>query len=626
MIKAVLRSLILVLFLTSCSSGRSIVATPTSIIPTQAPTSTSTPTPAVTPTPSPIGITEIANLGKGSANLVAWSPDRKSYIIGGSLGIHIYDADTHKEIKYIPKELVFDVKFSPDGQLIGVMSFKYVTIIRLSDEKVLFERESTQLSEMAFSSDSRLFAYVLGCWQNECSDSVIIHDYSAQKDIFTLNIETDSEIVLLNKIVFNSDSTLLAAADSNGSIYVWDTATGKLTVTLKGHKKSVIDLQFSPNNLLASSSDDGTVRLWDIEQSKTTKILSGFQGEIEKIIFSSDGSTLEVFTDTLVQTFDTVSWKRLSSEKYTDSNALLLQELRSNGGYIEFVDGFAYSPDGQTLAVGSYASSPVLLWDIATKQIKATIETKAIGLVYSHQGLLLTSVDDDGNISVWDTGNYAQLQTTKISPVDSIVFSPDDLNLAVSSEGKILIWNIQQDKIVQTINTDSKKTILLTYAPNGDVISAVDESSFSVKSWNTSIGEVVHSFTPPENPDYRQAVNLSNDVLAIFKPTDFQNNIIELWDIVSGEKLQEFKGINDYMYPRLAYSPDRKVVAISYFYGITFYCSNTGKPIYVYNKEVNWVKFSFSPDGNYLAIGDSGGNIRLWDVSRIVQESSCSNP
>lgn len=625
MIKTILRFLILAMLLTSCSYAR-INTTP--IIPTQTPTSTSTPIPTVTLTPIPIGIKEIANLGKGSADLVEWSPDGKFYIIGGSLGIRIYDANSHNEVKYIPKEFVNNVWFSPDGQLIGVRSSKYLTIIRLSDEKVLFEIESTQLSEMAFSTDSRLFAYVLGCWQNECSDTIIVHDYSAQKDILKLNIQTDSELVFLNKIAFNSDNTLLAAAGSNGLIYVWDISTGKLIVTLKGHKKSVIDLQFSPNSsdLLASSSYDGTVQLWDIKQNKTTKILSGFQSEFEKIIFSSDGSTLEVFTDSLVQTFDTISWKKLSSEKYTDADSLLLQELRSNGGYIEFTGGFAYSPDGQTLAVGSSASSPVLLWDITTKQIKATIETEASRLVYSHQGLLLTSVDDDGNISVWDANNYAQLQTTKISPVDSIVFSPDDLNIAVSSEGKILIWNIQQDKIVQIINTGSEKAILLTYDPNGDAISAVDENSFSIKSWNTSTGEVVHSFTPPENLDYRQVVNLSNDVLAIFKQTGIQNNVIELWDIVSGEKSQEFKGINDYVYPRLAYSPNRKVVAISYFYGITFYCSNTGKPIYVYDEEVNWVKFSFSPDGNYLAIGDSRGNIRLWDVSRIVQESSCENP
>lgn len=627
--KTVLSILLSVLFLASCSSSRSNIATATPIIPTQTPALTRTPTPSVTPTPIPIEITEIFNLGKGSANDIAWSPDGKLYAVGGSLGVHLFDAKTSKEISFIPLELAVIISFSPDSQLLGVESADYIRIVNVTDGKILVEIKGLTTGHIAFAPNSRTFAYVLGCWERECNDSIHIWDIETNKEILAINIQPATEIITFSQISFNPAGTDLVGAGSDNMVYVWDVSSGKLKFSMKGHTKQVVDLQFSPanGNLLASSSDDGTVRLWNIEQNKTIKILSGFQGKIKKLTFSSDGSTFEVFTDNLVQTFDTVSWKRLSSKKYADTDSLLLQELRSNGGYIEFVDGFAYSPDGRTLAVGSYASSPILLWDIATKQIKATLETKASRLIYSHQGLLLASVDDDdGNISVWDMSNYAQLKSIKTSPVDSIVFSPDDLNIAFSSEGKIIIWNIQQDKIVQTINTDSEKAILLTYASDGNIIYAVDESSFLVRAWSTSTKEMVLSFAPPENPDYRQAVNLSNDVLAIFEQTDFQNNVIELWDIVSGEKIQEFKGINDYMYPRLTYSPDRKVVAISYFYGITFYCSNTGKPIYIYDKEVNWVKFSFSPDGNYLAIGDSDGNIRLWDVSRIVQASSCANP
>lgn len=626
--KTVLSILLLVLFLTSCSpSGSTVVAT-SILTPTQTPPPTKTPMPTVTPTPIPIGVTEVFNLGKGSANDIAWSPDGSLYAVGGSLGVHLFDAKTSKELSFIPLELAVIVSFSPDSQLLGVESADYIRIVNVTNGKVLVEIKGLTVGQIAFSPDSRTFAYVLGCWERECNDSIHIWDIETNKEILAIDIQPTTEIITFSQISFNPTGTVLIGAGSDNMLYVWNVSSGKLKFSMKGHAQRIVDLQFSPtnSNLLASSSDDGTVRLWNIEQSKAVKTLNGFQDKIEKIIFSPDGFALKVFTDSVVQIFDTVSWKKLSSEKYVDTDSLLLQELRSKGGYIEFVDGFAYSPDGQTLAVGSFASSPVLLWDIATKQIRATLETKASRLIYSHKGLLLASTDDDGNISVWDTSNYAQLKKTKISPVDSIVFSPDDLNIAVSSEGKILIWNIQQDKIVQTINTDSEKAILLTYAPNGDVIYAVDESSFLVRAWNTSTKKIVLGFAPPDNPDYRQAVNLSNDVLAIFKQTDFQNNVIELWDIVSGEKIQEFKNVNDYMYPRLAYNPDRKVVAISYFYGITFYCSNTGKPIYVYDKEVSWVKFSFSPDGGYLAIGDSSGNIRLWDVSRIVQESSCATP
>jgi hypothetical protein len=44
---------------------------------------------------------------------------------------------------------------------------------------------------------------------------------------------------------------------------IWDVATGRLILTLKGHLAGVQKVAFSPDGRLASGSFDGTVRLWD---------------------------------------------------------------------------------------------------------------------------------------------------------------------------------------------------------------------------------------------------------------------------------------------------------------------------------------------------------------------------
>ena len=646
MAKKFLRFLILIALLPSCSTA-SVIPTITPIVTTQTPRlPTETPFPSPTPTAVPIGITEIASLGKGWANFIEWSPDRSFYAVGGSLGVHIYDAKSHKEIKFIPRELVSDVEYTPDGQLMGITSFGDLTIMRWSDERVLFEKEESFPVQIIFSPKASSFAYISGCLSDPCSYAIIIGDYITQKDLFRLEIGTDAEVVRLNQIAFNTDGTLLVAARSNGSIYVWETSTGELKATLEGHKNSVNGIEFSPTNksLLASYSDDVTVRLWDTATMKTSKTLSGFASDIESVSYSPDGSSLEVFTNTEMRTFNTSTGGIISSKEYTDTDTVLLQELRSTRGYIRRIDALAYSPDGQTLVVSDSLSSPILLWDVSTKQIKATIETAAAKLIYSHQGQLLASVDQNssvyenfpmdedpsedknGEISIWDTASYARLDIIKTKRIDSLIFSPDDTKVAFSSEGKINIWDISKSKVVQIINAEVEQTILLSYSADGDTISAVDAHSFSVKTWDISTGELIHTFTPPSNPEYREAINLSNNVLAIFKQTNVANNTVELWHISKREQLQTLKGVNDYIYPRLTYSPDRKLVAISYWSGITFYCSNTGIPLYVYDKVVNWIKFSFSPDGNYLAIGNDFGKLVIWDVSRIVQEPSCRKP
>jgi WD40 repeat protein len=635
--KLILFSIIMVILLTSCSSVISKV-TATPVIFTQTPITTNithtqqpieTPAPTVTPTKIPIGITEITNLGKGSANLIEWSPDRNSYIIGGSLGIHIFNSDSLEVTNYIPKENVIDVEFSPDGQLIGVRGHHYVTIIRLGDNETIFENDRGFTREMAFSPDSHLYAYGLsGCWDATCNDIIIIHDYSAQEEVITLSIPVGYDPVRVRNIAISSDNSRLAAMGSDRRIYIWDILTGNLIETLPEYRESVSHLKFNPtnNNLLASSSDDGSIRIWDIQNKNIRISFQGFPGTIKTIRFSEDGSSLEIISDSSTQIFNPSSGALISREIFPDTDTSLLLQLRSAGGFIDSLTALAYSPDGQTLAVGSHASSPVLLWDIATQQIQATIDTEAIKLVYSNQGHLLISVDYDDNISVWDTGSLNELQTFVVSPVDSIVFSPNDSNIAISSEGTIHFLDIQQETIDNSIHTDEEKLILLSYSQNGDVISAVDPNSFSVRSWNLSSGEELETFIPPNDPNYREAVNLSDNVLAIFKQTGVENNSIEIWDTLTGEKLQTFFGVDDYMYPRFVFSPDNRVVAISYFYGITLYCTETGNPIYVHDEQVGWARMSFSPDGNYFVIGDGYGNIRLWDVSHIVQAPSCANP
>jgi energy-coupling factor transporter ATP-binding protein EcfA2 len=67
-------------------------------------------------------------------------------------------------------------------------------------------------------------------------------------------------------LAFSPDSQILAAADLDGSIRLWDWQTGKLIKTLGGHTGMVNRVAFSPDSrLLASGGADRTTRLWEPE-------------------------------------------------------------------------------------------------------------------------------------------------------------------------------------------------------------------------------------------------------------------------------------------------------------------------------------------------------------------------
>ena len=71
---------------------------------------------------------------------------------------------------------------------------------------------------------------------------------------------------MVEDVAFSPDGKTLAMASREGTVHLWDVATGKLLETLKGHSSAVDAVVFSPDGrTLASGGSDQTVRLWNVE-------------------------------------------------------------------------------------------------------------------------------------------------------------------------------------------------------------------------------------------------------------------------------------------------------------------------------------------------------------------------
>ena len=65
-------------------------------------------------------------------------------------------------------------------------------------------------------------------------------------------------------VAWSPDGGRLAPASFDGTVRVWDAATGATLAVLEGHTGWVLSVAWSPDGgRLASASFDGTVRVWD---------------------------------------------------------------------------------------------------------------------------------------------------------------------------------------------------------------------------------------------------------------------------------------------------------------------------------------------------------------------------
>jgi RNA polymerase sigma factor (sigma-70 family) len=566
-----------------------------------------------------------------AARGVAVSPDGKAVAVivsGAAEPVVVYDLASGKVLRRFGSAgQRSDCLYSPDGRCLAV--FRWTNTIDLWDPatgKLLHTLSGHEelVWSVAFSSDGKTLV--------SASDDKTIRFWDTATGKQVRQITHTSRV---GKLALSSDGKVLASIDQTRGekgnmrwwrpdhrVRVWDVSTGnelrQLAMPAKevspGVEAGFLSLAFAPDGrtLAAGAIVDGSLRVWDAATGRELRQMTDFSGTVGALAISADGKILAAaHGNTNLRLIDLATGK----------------DLVPTPGHQGGVGSVAVTADGRTVVTAG-GDETVRSWDPATGR---QLRQRALGegsrdsrVLPGGRSYLTAGRDKVFRIHDLETGK--EQAVFRSQDLYHWALSPDRKTFASAGPGKAV-------QLADTGTGQLRHSLAdvdaagMAFTADNRLLAVWDQQKV-VTVWDVATGKKLRQFTSPAPDDgplaangplpYTAALSPDGGLIAFgFQAVSDAHRVLPVVDTISGKEICHFPVAEDGVM-RLEFSPDGKSLAWSGWRDGTVYLGEvvTGgvrRRFVGHGGDVSCL--AFSADGKTLVSGSQDTTAMVWDLT-----------